>query len=102
MNDSLSEIIDTLQELRRLHQLNLELLDQLSTSCGWILEHNISVPNAETICSLLSRAKSLLNEIQSDEPKLLQYRVIRRKVTDHKSDEEVTEPVARHCAICVT
>jgi len=75
-----------------MHQLNLELLEQLSTSCGWLMEHNIPIPNAETICSLLSKAKTLINEIQGEEPKILQYQAIRRKVTDEKSDDKVPIP----------
>lgn len=81
-SDSLTEIISTLSELKRLHQLNLELLEQLNISCGWLLEHNISIPNAETLCSLLSRAKALVAEIEADTPKIMQYSPIRRKVTD--------------------
>jgi hypothetical protein len=90
----LTEIIDTLQEVERLHQLNLELLEQLNVISGWLVEHDIPIPNPHILYSLLAKAKVLLNEIQSDEPKILQYRVIRRKVTEEKSDDKVTEPLS--------
>lgn len=93
MSSSLDTIIETLQELERLHQLNLELLEQLNVISGWLVEHKISIPNPQVLYSLLARAKSLLNDIQSDEPKILQYQPIRRKVTESKSDGEVTVPV---------
>jgi hypothetical protein len=76
-----------------MHELNLELLEQLSVTCDWLLEKHISLPNESTFCSLLIRAKTLLSEIQADESKILQYRTIsnRRNVTDFKTDDK--EPV---------
>ena len=100
-NDGLGEVIETLSELKRLHQLNIELLEQLSVSCSWLMEQRIPIPNAEKIVSLLSKAQSLIREIQSEEPKVLQYSVIRRKVTDGKSDEEVPEPLSGFCVVFV-
>ena len=84
---SLNTIVETLQELERLHQLNSELLEQLNVICGWLLEHNIQIPNSEVLLSLLQKAKVLLTEIEADEPKILQYSAIRRKVTEKPSDE---------------
>jgi len=90
--DTITEIINTLSELKRMHQLNLELLEQLGVACSWLMEHNIPIPNASTLSSLLSKTMVVLAEIYSDMPKVLQYSAIRRKVTDQKSDGEVTEP----------
>ena len=88
----LIEIIETLQEVERLHQLNLELLEQLNVISGWLVENDIPIPNPHILYSLLAKAKVLMNEIQSDKPKILQYQAIRRKVTEEKSDDKVTEP----------
>jgi hypothetical protein len=72
--------------------MNLELLEQLNVACGWLIEHNMPIPNAETLISLIAKARTLLAEIQADNPKILQYNAIRRKVTEEKSDDKVTEP----------
>jgi ABC-type uncharacterized transport system fused permease/ATPase subunit len=83
------EVIDTLQELRRLHYLNEELLEQLSVACKWIIENKVQPPNIQTLHSLLSRATSLLAEIEADTPKILQYQKLsRRKVTDSDDRRE--------------
>jgi hypothetical protein len=92
-HEAITEIIDTLTELKRMHQLNLELLEQLSVSCSWLMEHNVHIPNAETLCSLLKKATTLLGEIQADQPSIFQY----QKVADEKkhlfrTDDKVTEP----------
>ena len=93
MNDVLLEIIDTLKELKRMHQLNYELLEQLNIACGFLRKNHISLPNEEKIVILLSKAMSLLAEIQAKTPIMLQYQKIgRRKVTDYRADGEVTEP----------
>jgi hypothetical protein len=88
----MTEIIDTLTELRRMYQLNMELLEQLGVACGWLLEHNVPIPNASTFTSLVTKSLALLREIQVEEPRMLQY----QKLTDEKkqhfrTDEE--EPV---------
>jgi len=89
---NLSSIIDTLQELERLHQLNSELLEQLNVICGWLLEHNIQIPDPELLLSLLQKAKALLKEIEADEPKLLQYPKLADEKKQHlRTDEEGTE-----------
>ena len=92
LSDMLTEIIDTLAELKRMHQLNFELLEQLDVTCGYLLDNKVQVPNEELFLSLLIKCRSLLNEIEAGKPKILQYSAIRRKVTEKKSDEEVTEP----------
>jgi len=43
-NNILGEIIDTLQELKRMHALNFELLDQLKVACLTLLENHINLP----------------------------------------------------------
>lgn len=91
-NDMMVEIINTLSELKRMHQLNMEILEQLAVTCEFLTSTQVKVPNSSTLASLLSKAMALLDELQSDEPKSLQYHAIRRKVTDGKSDTEVTEP----------
>jgi hypothetical protein len=88
----MTEIIDTLTELKRMHQLNLELLEQLSVSCSWLMEHSVPIPNAETICSLLRKATILLSEIQADQPTILQYRKLADETKQPpRTDGEVTE-----------
>jgi hypothetical protein len=93
------EAIETLQELKRMSQLNYELLEQLSVTCKWMIENDIQSPNISRLCSLLSKADSLLAEIKADEPKNLVYQKLsRRMVTDrnwkNRTDEDVTEPSA--------
>jgi len=72
----ITNIVDTLTELRRMHQLNLELLEQLSISCSSLMENNVQIPNANAVCSLLVKAKALIDEIQAETPKILQYRIL--------------------------
>jgi hypothetical protein len=90
----LSEVVDTLQELQRLHQLNVELLEQLDVTCTWLIDNHIKMPNESTFYSLLSKTKAILEEIHDKETKTLQYTIInRRKVTVSKTDEEVPVPL---------
>ena len=94
MSDALVEIIGTLKELKRMHQLNFELLEQLNVICKWILDNHIPIPNEEHMTSLLHRSLTLLTEIQADTPKILQY----QKLTDEKkhplkTDEDETVPL---------
>jgi hypothetical protein len=94
MSDNVTSIIDTLTELQRMHQLNLELLEQLHVATDWLLSHNIPLPNAETLYSLFQKSKSLLVEIQADSPKTLIY----QKLSDdwkhpNKSDDKVPVPI---------
>ncbi len=91
-----SDTIQTMQELQRMHQLNIELLEQLNVTCSFILEHKVEIPNKDTLISLMSKAWTLLDEIQADDPKILQYSTNRRKVTAYgekeRTDEEGTVP----------
>ena len=90
---NLSAIIRALNELQRMHQLNLELLEQYEILCRWITETNLPIPNSEKLRSLLSKTHALLEELyQSNATKYIQYSSSRRKVTDSRTDEEGTEP----------
>jgi len=93
-HDALTGIIDSLSELKRMYQLNLELLEQLAVTCEWLQKSGIHFPNETAFFSLLNKTTTLLNEIQGSEPKILHFSPIRRKVTDEKTDEEVPEPGA--------
>ena len=96
MSDLMQEAIDTLTELKRMHQLNFELIEQLNIICQWIVDNNIKVPNEDALRSLVGKSLSLITEIQVDEPKILTYNISRRKVTDFReydgTDEEVPVP----------
>jgi hypothetical protein len=95
--NSLDDAINTFSELKRLHGLNIELLEQLDVTCNWLLNSYATLPNAEKLNSLLTKSRALLFEIQADKPKILQYNINRRKVTRgdgfNGTDEEVTEPI---------
>lgn len=93
-SDMLTEIIETLQELKRMHQLNYELLEQLNAACGYFLENHIKMPNEEKIFSLLSKAAILLREIQSESTLSV---IAVTKLADEKkqrpeTDDKGTEP----------
>lgn len=83
----LLEAAEILQELKRMHQLNMELLEQLSIACDYLLKSAVAVPNANLFASLLNKAMALLNEIQSDSPNILQY----QKVADEKKQHFGTD-----------
>jgi hypothetical protein len=90
----LAEIIDTLNELERMHQLNYELLEQLNVACGYLRENKLSLPNGEKFANLLSKAMALLAEIQAKAPKMLQYQKLADERKQHfRTDGEVTEPL---------
>lgn len=99
-NNSLGDIIHNLQQLKEMHQLKLELLEQLDVTCGYVLDSNISVPNREHLASLLIKTKAILAEISSEKPQILIY----RKIADEKkhlkgTDEEVPVPFQRFCQV---
>jgi hypothetical protein len=71
------EVIDTLQELKRMHQLNIEILEQLAVTCEFLTSHHVQVPNSNILASLLSKAMALLDELQAETPKTLQYQTER-------------------------
>jgi hypothetical protein len=73
-HDSFSEIIDSLTELKRISQLNMELLEQLSVTCDWLRKSGVKLPNQSAFDSLLNKTMALLDEIQADEPKILVYK----------------------------
>jgi hypothetical protein len=86
----LEAIIDALSELERMHQLNVELLEQLNVTCGWLLDNNIHPPNEKQFYHLLSKAKSILEELRADKPTILQYQAIRRNFTDDNPNDHPT------------
>jgi len=89
----LSEVIDTLQELKRMHQLNMELLEQFSVACDFLLKSGVAVPNASTFASLPNKSMTLLNEIQAETPKILQYQKLADEKKQHiETDKEGTVP----------
>lgn len=87
MDKTLVEMKKALDEIIEMHQINLELLEQIDVVCKWILENKIEIPNREIMVSLLNRADTLLNEIYSSEDM-----GIRRNFTGTKSDKDLTEP----------
>lgn len=93
----ISAIIETLQELERMHQLNLEILEQLNVTCEWILKSDISIPNKEKLDSLFLKTQALLKELYSSNSlRTLQYQKLADEKKQHfKTDEEVPEPCER-------
>ena len=93
-HDPLTEIIDSVTELKRMSQLNLELLEQLAVTCNWLRNCGIRLPNENALDSLLNKTIALLNEIQADEPKTLQYKKIPTDeiLHGHKTAKDFTEP----------
>jgi hypothetical protein len=95
LSDAIQEVVDTLNELKRLHQLNFELMEQLNIVCQWILDNHISIPNEGKMRSLLGKSLTLLNEICTDAPNVLILRC--QKLADEKkhpngTDEDVPVP----------
>ncbi len=89
----LNTVIETLQELERMHQLNLELLEQLDVIFEWMLKNDMPIPNKDKLNPLLNKMHSLMKELYFSTPKSLQY----RRVTDEKkhlygTDEEEPAP----------
>ncbi len=73
--------------------IGLGLLEQLNVACGYFITNNITLPNSETLYSLFQKSKALLNEIQADEPKTLQYTSLAdEKKHPFRTDEEVPVP----------
>lgn len=76
MSDAIQQAIGTLTELKRLHQLNFELIEQLNISCQYIVDNNIKVPNESHLRSLVSKSLALIAELQGKTPKTLIYKKI--------------------------
>ena len=70
------------EPLKRMYQLNLELLEQLNVTCGWLLKNKINVPNKQSLVSLLIKSRTLLEEIYTSD-EFLQTK---------RTDEDFTEP----------
>jgi len=102
------EAIDTLQEIKRMHQLNIELLEQLAVACDYLVSNHVEVPNSNLFASLIHKAMTLLDDLQADRPKILQY----QKLADEKkqrfrTDEDEPVPlihnnyiIAQHTSSC--
>ena len=95
----LSNISASLSELRRMYQLNAELMEQLSVTLSFLRQNNIRLPNQDTFDSLLNKTAALLDEIQADEPKILQYNVSRRKVTDFDNSQRGNRTLITACSL---
>lgn len=94
----LREAIDTYEELLRMHQLNLELLETLELSLLWVQGFSkncdVSIPNKETLTRLLTKTSRLIEEISATNPiATKRFQSIRRKKTPFKSDVDEPEPV---------
>lgn len=87
MKNALVELRNTIDEALRMHQLNLELLEQLGIACKWLRENKIQVPNRDRFVSLLSKSDALLKEIYSSDENL----------QGKQSDEDLTEPQNGFC-----
>lgn len=100
MSDLLKDATATLNELLRMHELNQELLETLAVTMAWVkdyaMKHNIPLPRESSYQSLINKAQSLIDELCSNSPLF-----IRRKVTEQKSDGEVTEPPQWFCEVFV-
>ena len=70
----LSQTIQALQELQRMHQLNLELLEQLGVFFEWILNSEINIPDKEKFNSLFFKTKALLEELYCGKSYTFVYR----------------------------
>jgi len=88
LSDVIQQTIDALTEIKRMQQLNFELLEQLNVACQYIVDTKIEIPNEEHLGSLLKKSMALIDELQGNNPVLLQYTVSRRKVTDYDNRQE--------------
>jgi dsDNA-specific endonuclease/ATPase MutS2 len=94
----LTEIAEILTELERMHQLNYELLEQLNVVFRYIRENNIPIPHKEKLASLLSKAMTLLAEIQTKSPKCINYPSIADENLQRKrTDGDFTESAMGSC-----
>ena len=99
----LTTVIETLQELQRMHQLNLELLEQLDIVFKWIVETDMPIPNREKLSSLLHKTETLIKELYlPNATKYLQYRMLSDESKQpRKPDDKVTEPYFWFCFLFV-
>jgi len=88
--DLLKEVRDILNDVTRLRECNEELLETLTVALLWVRDYternNVPIPNKSNLYSLLSRAKTLIDEMNMELP------TIRRFFTRGKSDKDFTEP----------
>ena len=96
MPQSISENSDIHEELLRMHQLNVELLEHLELSLFWIddfsKKHELPIPNREKFSCLIKKASILIEEITKPKMSLTNQKTfIRRNFTSRKSDNNFTE-----------
>ena len=76
------------------------MFEQLNVACQWILDNHIQIPNEEHLHSLLSKATALLNTLQADEPRIIQYGKLPNDNLQHrKPNKEFTEPYYWFCQL---
>lgn len=80
-----------------MHQLNLELLEQLSVFADWVVNTHMSIPNEDKLESLLHKTQALMKELYStNSQNILQYQKLADEKKQHfKTDEDVPEPLAK-------
>jgi hypothetical protein len=77
--DTLAEFLSAISYLKNMYRLNIELLENLAVASEAVCKSQVYFENKDTVASLLNKANSLLEEIQADESKVLQYSVINQK-----------------------
>lgn len=87
------ELRELIDEANHMHELNLELIQELELACKWILENKIRPPNRKNLVSILNKIDVLLHEIYST-PKMQYIKEI--EPTDEflhrkRTDEDFTE-----------
>jgi hypothetical protein len=82
---SISDLIEMLSEIRKMHQLNLELLENLSVTYSYMDENKIAFPNEGKFRSLLNRSKALLEEMYSVQTPTLLYK---QKLSDESYHDD--------------
>jgi hypothetical protein len=96
MSENLREVRDTINEIINMHQLSLELLEQLDLTCGWLIDNDIQMPNREKFDLLLQKARNLLDEVCSS-PSIFRDQKITGDGFSHghakrRGDDKFTEP----------
>jgi len=105
MNDNvLRAFMESVAEVLRLKQLNMELLETLEETMLWFKDYHektgIPIPHVDRFVSLASKMNRLIDEINStpsvqhlfQTPSNETESSIRRKFTGDESNEDLTEP----------
>ena len=95
MADALTELREVITEAQMMHQLNLELIEELDITCKWLLETRIEFPNREKFVSMLNKIDALLNEIYSTHKMQYYYKVesADEKKQHSRTDGDVPVPL---------